>query len=103
MLASFSIVPIGAGPELKEKIAEMIRIVDESGITYRLGPMETTIEGEEYQIIQLIMKCHNKMKEYSPRVMTHIAIDDFEGRTGRISGKVNDVMKILVKKGNYDI
>ncbi len=99
MLASFSIVPIGAGEDLKEKVAEIIRIIDLSGIKYRLGPMETTVEGREEDIIPLIMKCHNKMAEMSSRVLTSIVIDDHKNRTERIEGKVRDVMEIL-KKGS---
>ncbi len=97
MLASFSIIPIGTGNELKDKVAEIIKIVDQSGVRYRLGPMETTIEGEEEIILPLIMKCHHKMRELAPRVLTSIVIDDHKGRKDRLEGKVNNVIEILKK------
>ena len=46
MLASFSVVPMGGGEGVKEIIAEVLSIVDSSGLPYQLGPMHTVIEGE---------------------------------------------------------
>ena len=98
MLASFSVVPVGIGEELKEYVADVIRIIEKSGLDYRLGSMETTIEGESDQVWEIIRKCHKRMRELAPRVLTHIAIDDRMGARNRLQGKVQDVEKIL-KKG----
>ena len=99
MLASFSIVPVGQGDALAEPVAEMIRIVERSGLPYRLGPMETTVEGELEQVLDLILSCHRRMRELHPRVHTSIAIDDREGATGRLTGKVAEVEELLRKRG----
>ena len=37
MLASFSVVPLGAGEGVKEIIAEVLSIVDGSGLSYQPG------------------------------------------------------------------
>ena len=95
MLASFSIVPIGIGEELKEPVARVIKLIADSGLPYKLGAMQTTVEGEPDQVIALIMKCHNLMRETCSRVLTHIAIDDRKGATGRLEGKVADVEEVL--------
>lgn len=95
MLASFSIVPMGVGVELKEQIAGVLEIIDQSGLQYRLGAMQTTVEGEPDEVMALIMKCHRHMRDKAPRVLTRIAIDDREGATGRLTGKIKDVEKVL--------
>lgn len=95
MLASFAIVPVGAGEELKELVAEILDIIDKSGLPYTLGAMQTTIEGDEAEVLALIMKCHRRMRELAPRVLTHIAIDDRDGATGRLTGKISDVEQVL--------
>lgn len=95
MVASFSVVPIGVGEELKEHIARVLEIIDGSGLSYKLGAMQTTVEGEPEAIMSLIMKCHALMLEGAPRVLTHIAIDDRKGATGRLTGKVQDVEDVL--------
>jgi uncharacterized protein (TIGR00106 family) len=95
MLASFSIVPVGSGEELKDYVAGIIDIIDKSGLTYKLGAMQTTIEGDEDKVMALIMECHRHMRRKARRVLTHITIDDREGATGRLTGKVADVEKVL--------
>ena len=97
MLASFSIVPVGNGEELKEQIAVILEMIDKSGLPYKLGAMQTTVEGTEAEVMSLIMACHNKMREMSSRVLTHITIDDRAGAIGRLDGKVKDVEEILEK------
>ena len=98
MLASFSIVPMGVGEELKEYVAEILSIIDESGLDYRLGAMQTTVEGGTDEVMALVMKCHKHMKEKAPRVLTSIKIDDRSGAEGRLTGKIADVEKALGRK-----
>jgi len=95
MVASFSVVPIGVGEELKEHIAKVLDIIDKSGLPYKLGAMQTTVEGEPDEVMALIMKCHALLLEAAPRVLTHIAIDDRKGATGRLEGKMQDVESVL--------
>lgn len=102
MLASFSIVPIGIGDELKTYIADIINIIDRSGLDYKLGAMQTTVEGEQDAVMSLILQCHNFMKAHSPRILTHITIDDREGADKRLEGKVKDVIQILDKDISHE-
>jgi uncharacterized protein (TIGR00106 family) len=98
MLASFSIVPVGAGEELKEYVAGIIDIIDRSGLKYKLGAMQTTVEGGDSEVMALILQCHRHMRKKAKRVLTHVSIDDREGATGRLEGKVADVEKALGRK-----
>jgi len=98
MLASFSIVPVGAGEELKEHVAAILDIIDKSGLAYKLGAMQTTVEGEDSEVMALILQCHRHMRKHAKRVLTHITLDDREGATGRLEGKVADVEKALGRK-----
>ncbi len=98
MLASFTVVPFGVGEELKESIAAVVALIDASGLEYKLGAMQTTIEGEQTEVMDLLMRCHNLMMERAPRVLTTIHLDDRRGATGRLEGKVADVQGVLGKK-----
>ena len=95
MLASFSIVPVGSGDELKEYVARVLDLVDRSGLDYRAGAMQTTVEGDMEAVMGLIMDCHRLMRKHASRVLTSITIDDREAAGGRLSGKVGDVEKVL--------
>lgn len=107
MVVNFSIVPIGKGNSLSTQVAEVLKIVSESGINYKLHAMGTLLEGDWDDVLGLIKKCHKKILKDSNRVLTTISIDDHtcpttsfrrEGRTGRIAGKVRSVERKLGKK-----
>lgn len=98
MVASFTVVPMGTGEAVSHLVAESLKIVDASGLDYQLGPMQTVVEGDEPQVMETIMKCHRRMLELAPRVLTTITIDDRKGATHRLSGKVADVEKHVGKR-----
>ena len=98
MVVNFSIVPIGKGNSLSKQIAEVLKIVSESGINYKLHAMGTILEGDWDRIFKLIKRCHKKILKDSDRVLTTITIDDRKGRTGRIAGKVQSVRRKVGKK-----
>lgn len=98
MIAAFSVVPVGSGTELKEQVAEVLQVVDESGLPYRLNAMTTEIEGDWDEVMEVVRKAHEMGRKFTGRVLTSITIDDREGATGRIEGKVSDVEEITGKK-----
>jgi uncharacterized protein (TIGR00106 family) len=83
---------------VKNLVAEVLAIVDASGLSYKLGAMSTAIEGDAEQVMDVIMRCHRKMLELAPRVLTSITIDERKGATGRLEGKVKDVEEVLGKR-----
>jgi uncharacterized protein (TIGR00106 family) len=97
MLADFAVVPMGVTGGVKNLVAEALKIVDESGLSYKLGAMHTTIEGDSDRVMDVILRCHRRMLELAPRVLTSITIDDRTGATGRLEGKVRDVEQVLGK------
>ncbi len=100
MLTKFSIIPLGQGTHLSKQIAQIINIINESGLDYQLTSMGTIVEGNWKEIMDLIEKCHKHAFSFADRVYTTIAIDDFKGRTSRLKRKVESVEKILGKDVN---
>jgi len=95
MLIEFSIVPIGTSSSLSAKVAEVLDIVDSSGLPYKLTPMGTIVEGEWNDLMRLVRQCHRKMMKNEERVLTRILIDDRKGKTGRMDRKIRSVEKRL--------
>jgi uncharacterized protein (TIGR00106 family) len=95
MLVQFSIVPIGTGESISEHVAEVIRVVDESGLPYRTNPMGTVVEGGWDEVMALIKKCNEEVLRGASRVLTSISIDDRPGKPDRITEKVKSVEKRL--------
>jgi uncharacterized protein (TIGR00106 family) len=98
MVVNFTVVAIGKESSLSAKVAEVLKIISDSGISYKLHSMGTILEGEWDEIMRLIKKCHKKILKDSDRVLTTITIDDRKGRTDRIAGKVKSVEEKLGKK-----
>ncbi len=97
MLAEFSVVPIGIGSSLGDKLAEVLKIVDASGLPYKVNPMGTVVEGEWNEVMALVKKCHEAAMKTGERAMTTISIDDRKGRPNRIDEKVKSVEKRIGK------
>jgi len=98
MLAEFSVVPIGVGESVSRYVSECVRIVDESGLDYRVNPMGTVVEGEFDEVMSVISACHKRVASMCLRVETTIRIDDRKGSSGAICSKVESVEKKVGKR-----
>jgi len=97
MLVEVSIIPIGSSSSIGDQIAEVLKIVDASGLPYKINPMATVVEGEWDEIVKLIKKCHKKVMTSEDRVVTTISIDDRKGKPNRIDEKVKSIERRIGK------
>lgn len=98
MLVEFAVVPLDHGLSMKDYVAQILDLVDKSGLDYELTAMGTLIEGEPMLVWPLLRDCHEAIAEMSDRVETRIVIDDKKGATGRLVGKVRDVEDVLGRR-----
>lgn len=91
MIVNFEVIPLGVETSTSPYLADVLKMVDESGLDYRLTAMGTVVEGEWDRVMELIRQCHRKLLSQVDRVITHVTIDDRKGYTGRIEGKVRSV------------
>jgi uncharacterized protein (TIGR00106 family) len=97
MLIEFSIVPVGTGSSIGDNLAEVLKIVDESGLPYKINPMGTVVEGEWDELLRLVKKCHKTVMKKAERAITTVSIDDRKNKPNRIEEKVKSVEKRLGK------
>ncbi len=98
MMADFRVVPIGTGSSsLSAQLAEVMGVVQGSGVSYKVNDMRTVVEGDWDTVMGLIKKCHDKAMESSERVSTIITIDDRKGRAIHIGEKVASIESALGK------
>lgn len=99
MIAEISVIPIGSGIDLASYVAMVVKVIDESGLDYKLTAMGTIVEGDRDRIFELIKKCHNTMLECVQRVYTTVKIDDRKDRKVKmLEHKVQAVENVLGKK-----
>jgi uncharacterized protein (TIGR00106 family) len=96
MIAAFSMVPIGCqSASLGDKVAQVLKIVDESGLTYRLTPMNTIVEGDWDEVMALVKRCRDELMQHEERALISISIDDRKGKSNRMVEKMASVEKAL--------
>jgi uncharacterized protein (TIGR00106 family) len=95
MLVEFSVVPLGKGESVSQYVAECLKIVEASGISYRMNPMGTVLEGDYDTAMSVIRACHMKVMDLCPRVITSIKIDDRKARQNMLDTKIASVERKL--------
>ena len=95
VLLEFSMSPLGKGESVSKYVSRSLDIVDKSGISYRLHPMGTVLEGEWDEVFAVVRKCYERMKRDCNRVSCSIKVDYRKGHSGRLVSKVTSVEKNL--------
>lgn len=63
-LMSVQIIPkTPNGEDVIPYVDEAIKVIDDSGLAYRVGPLETTVQGEMNECLILIQKLNERMVE----------------------------------------
>ena len=77
------------------------RIIDKSGLPYKVTSMCTLIEGEWSHVIQVINKARMALRRRGhDRIYINITVDDRKVARGRLTGKVASVEKRLGREVN---
>ncbi len=97
MLLELSVIPLGRGRSISADVADMVKIIDASGLDYRLTATGTIIEGTWEQLMNLAQKCHTEMRRKTERVVTDMKLDDYAERSGRLAGAVASVERKVGK------
>ncbi|MHB0856811.1 MAG: thiamine-binding protein [Anaerolineae bacterium] len=82
MLVEISVIPADGDLFASHEIAEVIYLVDESGLDYELTPAGARVKGECTELMDLVHCCHLRLHECSPSVMTIIKMEDSQGMLG---------------------
>ncbi len=91
MLLELSVIPLGRGRSISADLADLARIIDASGLDYRLTAAGTIIEGTWDQLMEVARKCHAEMRKKTERVVTFMKVDDYEQRSGRLTAAVASI------------
>jgi len=98
VMVEFSVLPVGKGVSLSPVIARVLKIVSESGVSYKANPMGTVLEGSWGEVMNVIKQCHDEVMKDADRAVTTIKIDDRKGADVRIEKKLASVERQLGKK-----
>lgn len=94
-----SMTPLGQGESVSKHVAEVVEVIDTSGLSYTMSPMGTIVEAETWDdVMSVLKKGFERMKEECSRIVVGINIDYRKGKSGRLRAKIESVEKKLGRK-----
>jgi len=93
VLLEFSISPLTQGESVSQYVARSLKIIDASGLDYRLHAMGTIIEGELADVLDVLKKCFDAISVDCDRVTCTAKIDYRRDAQGRLDSKVASVLE----------
>jgi len=73
---SLQVIPIVHEESVYPVVDKVIAMIADSGLTYEVGPMETTIEGELDELLEIVKKAqYICVREGAERVISMVKID----------------------------
>jgi uncharacterized protein (TIGR00106 family) len=100
VLLEFSMAPLEKGDSVGEYVARSLKIIDDSGLDYRLHAMGTIIEGEIDEVLGVLKQCLDAMAADCDRITCTAKLDYRRGHSGRLKTKVSSVEDKLGRKLN---
>lgn len=100
VLLEFSMSPIDKGESVSQYVSRSLDIIDKSGISYKINPMGTCIEGSWEEVMSVVAKCFERMKDDCNRISVSLKIDYRKGKTGRLDSKIKSIEDKLGRKIN---
>ena len=94
MLVAFSVAPSGS-ESVSAAVAEVVRVVRESGLPNETNAMFTNVEGEWDEVMAVVKQAVEVCARHSPRVSLVLKADVREGVTGALQAKVARVEQHL--------
>lgn len=88
VLLEFSLYPTDKGASVSDYVKRSLEIIDDSGLPYRLGPMGTCLEGEWNEVLAVVTRCFERMREDCDRIAITLKADYRRGPGGRLESKI---------------
>ncbi|MCL2670217.1 MAG: MTH1187 family thiamine-binding protein [Syntrophaceae bacterium] len=95
VLIHISIFPTDKGTSVSPYVARSVKIIRESGLPYKMGPMSTAIEGEWEAVMGVVERCFAALRKDCDRIYMTLQMDYRKGAENRIEGKIKSVKEKL--------
>lgn len=94
-LVAVAIAPFGVGEELSAEVAEVVKVIRESGLPNKTYSMFTEIEGEWDEVMKVVKEATCVLAEKGIRTEVILKADIRPGFTNTMEAKVEKVNTIL--------
>ena len=98
VLLEFAMAPAGQGESVSAYVARVIDVIDRSGVSYRLTPMGTILEGEWDAVMGVVTACFRELEGDCARIGVNLKVDYRRGQDSRLESKIAKVEQRLGRK-----
>jgi len=92
ILLEFSMFPTDKGESVSDEVSQVIKMIRDSGVPYKLTAMGTIIETESMaEALSVVQKAYDLLSEDAGRVYSSINIDARSNKKNRLNGKVESI------------
>lgn len=96
-LIAVAIAPVGTGDELSNEVAEVVKVIRESGLPNKTSSMFTEIEGDWDAVMDVVKRATFVLAEKGIRTEVVLKADIRPGFVGTMSGKIDRLNAALDK------
>jgi len=101
VLVEFAMFPTDKGESVSPYVSRIIKMIDESGIPYKLTPMGTVFETESMEeALELINNAYKLLEKDCNRVYSVVKFDIRKGKSNRLEQKIKSVEKKIGRQVN---
>ncbi len=93
ILAQLSVYPVSEGLSMGRFVKKGVKIIEESGYTYQVGGMSTSVEVPTLRdLFDLVEKIHQaQLEEGARRLIIEMKVDDRRDKDATLAGKIASV------------
>jgi uncharacterized protein (TIGR00106 family) len=95
MLFSLAMFPIGGSDSLVDPVAQVVDEIDRAGLNYEVTGADTVIEGDWEEVMPVIRRASERLREDHDRVFMVLTVDDHRGGGDRLHRAVEDIERKL--------
>ena len=97
-VAEVTIAPSGQGEEMSTYVAQVIKVIRESGLPNQTNAMSTVIEGDLHKVMEVTEEATRVLAEQGYRTGVSLRLDIRPGKRDQIHEKVELIDRILEGK-----
>ena len=94
-VAEVTIAPSGQGEEVSTYVAQVIKVIRDSGLPNQTNAMSTVVEGDLHRVMEVVEEATRVLAEQGYRTGVSLRLDIRPGKRDQIHEKVERVNKIL--------
>lgn len=99
VLVEFSMFPTDKGESVSSYVTRIIKMIDESGVPYKLTSMGTVFETETIdEALELIKRAYQQLEPDCNRVFSVVKFDIRKGKSNRMVQKIESIESKLKKE-----